>query len=122
MRASIPSGVATFAEFWPHYLNHHRRPGCRAMHYLAAATAVALLVIALCAACPWTMMSVPVAAYLLAWTGHALVERNRPATWRYPLWSLRAEFRMVGLGLTGRLNAELRRIGLVPWAGSNRQS
>ncbi len=111
MTAPLPAGLQNFDEFWPHYLEQHRRAGCRVMHYLAAITAVTLLVIACCAACPWTMMSVPIAAYLLAWLGHALIERNRPATWRYPVWSLRAEVRMVTLAVRGRLGDELRRAG-----------
>lgn len=78
------------------------------LHYVAAVVAVGLTGVALCRQCPWTMSAVPFAAYLFAWLGHVMIERNHPATWRYPWWSLRAEGRMVRLALTGRLAAELR--------------
>ncbi|WP_407066447.1 Mpo1-like protein [Geobacillus sp. TFV-3] len=56
--------------------------------------------------------SAPLAAYALAWFSHFVIEGNKPATFGHPLWSLRADFRMYGLMLTGRLGRELERMGL----------
>jgi hypothetical protein len=57
----------------------------------------------------WWFLAAPLAGYACAWTGHFVFEKNRPATFRYPAWSLRADFRMWWYMLTGRMNAEVAR-------------
>ena len=104
----------SFRDFWPHYLREHSRPATRRLHY--AGTGLVLLIAAAAAATrDWRLLlALPPAGYGFAWFSHALVERNRPATFTHPLWSLAADFRMGWLWATGRLDAELARAGVEP--------
>ena len=99
----------TYGEFWPTYLNAHRDPRSRAVHYAGTAAAVALLALAAFELDWRFLIAAPVAGYAPAWFGHAVFEHNRPATFGHPAWSLVSDFRMLGLFLSGKLGAELRR-------------
>ncbi len=98
----------SFEEFWPDYLDQHRNPVCRAFHLAGTLLGLACLGLGVVASPVW-LPAAPLSGYGLAWIGHFAFERNRPATFRHPLWSLRADFRMLGLMLTGRLKGGARR-------------
>ncbi|XAP78311.1 DUF962 domain-containing protein [Citromicrobium bathyomarinum] len=102
----------TFAEFWPFYLREHSRPATRRLHYVGTGLVIALAGVALASRNWWLLLALPVAGYFFAWIAHFRVERNRPATFTYPLWSLIADFRMFFLWITGRLGPELDRAGV----------
>lgn len=102
----------TFAEFWPFYLREHGQPLTRALHYFGTTLVVALAAYAMITASWWWLAAMPLAGYFFAWLAHFTVEKNRPATFTYPLWSLAADFRMWWLWLTRRLAPELERAGV----------
>ncbi|MDB5668041.1 MAG: hypothetical protein JWL74_991 [Alphaproteobacteria bacterium] len=104
----------TFAEFWPYYLREHSKPRTRAYHYVGTSLVVGLAAGALATRNWWLLAALPVAGYGFAWAGHALAEHNRPATFTYPSWSLRADFKMWWLWLTGRIEPELIAAGVCP--------
>jgi hypothetical protein len=104
----------SFSDFWPHYLREHSQSATRRLHY-AGTGLVLLLAAAALATRDWRLFAaVPLAGYGFAWFSHAAVERNRPATFTYPLWSLAADFRMAWLWAAGRLDSELAEAGVKP--------
>jgi len=93
----------SFAEFWPYYLNEHSKPATRALHAVGSFAAIGLL-IALIAIGKWWLFPLAfVPGYAFAWIGHFFIEKNRPATFKYPLWSFIGDWKMLVLMLTGRL-------------------
>ena len=105
--------IGSYEDFWPYYLEAHGRPMNRALHYAGTAESLAFLLAFLVVGDPWLLPGFVFGGYAFAWAGHALVEGNRPATFRYPLWSLVSDARMCGLALTGRLGRELARVRAV---------
>ncbi len=106
--------LTRYAEFWPYYLAEHSRPANRALHYFGSGLGLALLASA-AALQDWRFLpAAVVAGYAFAWVGHFFIERNRPATFDYPLWSFFSDFRMLGFAVAGRLGRELARHGITP--------
>ena len=105
----MAENLTTFAEFWPHYLRAHRDPRTRAVHYCGTVLGI-FLVLAAAITRDWRyLVAAPIVGYALAWFAHGVFERNRPATFGHPLWSLYSDFYMLYLWLTGRLEPELQR-------------
>ena len=100
----------TFREFWPYYLSEHANPATRAVHLLGTGAAAACL-IALAVTGDLRLLPVAlVVGYGPAWLSHLLIEKNRPATFRYPVMSLFGDLRMFVLACSGRLSGEVERL------------
>lgn len=104
--------IDNFKDFWPYYLREHRRPATRAWHYFGTGLALLLLIwIVLSGKFLWLPL-IFVCGYFFAWMSHGLIEKNKPATFTYPLWSLASDFKMLFCFLTGRMGDELRKAGV----------
>ena len=99
--------LQSFDDFWPYYLREHSRPRTRALHYVGTSLVIGIALYAVLSGSWALLLVLPVAGYGFAWFAHFAVEKNRPATFSYPLWSLAADFKMWWLWLNGRLEPEL---------------
>lgn len=97
----------TFKEFYPYYLQEHRHPLCRMLHYCGSTLVLMILAYALTTNQLHWLWLMPVAGYGFAWVGHFFIEHNRPATFRYPLYSLLGDWVMYAEFLSGRLAKSL---------------
>ena len=102
----------TYAEFWPYYLQEHSKPATRMWHYIGTLIALAVLVYAIATQNWWFLLAAVISGYFFAWVSHATIEKNRPATFTYPLWSLFSDFRMLFCFLTGQMGKELKKAGV----------
>jgi hypothetical protein len=88
---------SSFAQFYPYYLSEHADRTSRRLHVVGTGCALAQLVAAAALAEPL------VSGYAFAWVGHFVFEKNKPATFKYPLYSLRGDFTMALDVLRGRI-------------------
>jgi hypothetical protein len=95
-------------EFWPFYLAQHLNPTTRRLHFIGTTLGLLLAAAAAISREPRFLLAALVAAYGCAWIGHFFFERNAPATFKHPLLSLRADFRMYRLMWLGKLDEEIR--------------
>ncbi|MEM7739244.1 MAG: DUF962 domain-containing protein [Pseudomonadota bacterium] len=101
-----------YQSFWPFYLQEHAKPSTRHLHYAGTALTLVVAAWALISGRPLLLFLMPVVGYGFAWVSHAFVERNKPATFTHPLWSLISDYRMFGLAVAGKLEPELEKAGI----------
>src|SRR5215216_93686 len=87
-------GFRSFAEFYPFYLSEHRHPVSRVLHYIGTWGAVLCVAAFAVTGNFWWLAGSGLSGYSFAWLGHFRFEHNRPATFRYPFYSLASDFRM----------------------------
>ena len=106
------AGPQNFAEFFPYYLREHAHPTCRALHYIGTSLVFVIIGYAIYTAEPIYLWLMPLVGYFFAWVGHFFIEKNRPATFTYPVWSLIGDFKMYFLFISGRLGPQLDALGI----------
>jgi len=99
----MSSAYRTFREFYPFYLSEHRNQTCRRLHFSGSALGLACLATAIVTGKVWFVLVGLVLGYAFAWTGHFFFEKNRPATFRYPLYSFAGDWVMFRDILAGRI-------------------
>lgn len=102
--------IQTYAEFWDFYVQEHSKPATRLLHFIGTSLGLVLL-----AWFVWSRMWVYipfcfVVGYAFAWFAHFVIEKNKPATFKYPLWSFISDYKMMWYMLTGRMDSEIERV------------
>lgn len=93
MKEAVPQ-FASFSQFYPFYLGEHTDRTCRRLHFVGTSLVIATVVYALLSRHYALLWLVPVFGYGFAWVGHFFFEKNRPATFKHPLYSLLGDFVM----------------------------
>lgn len=99
-----------FEQFWPYYVMEHQHPLTRAFHFLSTLTPSACLIAFFVTWQYRYLIALPIVAYGLAWFSHFAIERNKPAAWKYPLYSLMADHKMFWMTVIGQMTHEVDRI------------
>ncbi|MEM6576435.1 MAG: DUF962 domain-containing protein [Pseudomonadota bacterium] len=100
----MSSEFSSFRDFYPFYLSEHSNAVCRRLHFVGTSLVLAIVVYALLTGNLWALLAIPLAGYGFAWVGHFFFEKNRPATFQHPWYSLLGDFVMYRDMLIGRVS------------------
>ncbi|HUO59270.1 MAG TPA: DUF962 domain-containing protein [Candidatus Acidoferrales bacterium] len=100
---------STYDEFFFYYVRQHLNPVNRALHVTGTVVGTGGAIASGIAGKPAYIPAFIALGYVFAWFGHFVFEKNKPATFGYPLWSFVSDYRMLGLLVTGRLGSWLER-------------
>ena len=84
----------TLKEFYPYYLKEHQDPTCRVLHFIGTGLLFVIFLTSLWLSNYWCLILIPFVGYGFAWVGHYFFEKNKPATFQYPFFSLASDFLM----------------------------
>jgi hypothetical protein len=106
--ANASTKFASFTEFYPFYLGEHQKTICRVLHFCGTSIALALLVFAIMTSSWWLIAVAVVQGYTWAWVGHFGFEKNKPASFKQPIYSFMGDWVMWFQLLTGKLKFSTR--------------
>ncbi|ANF87977.1 membrane protein [Pseudomonas antarctica] len=93
----------SFAEFYPYYLSEHGNSTCRRLHFIGTTLVIGILAYAIGRGSLGLLLALPIAGYSFAWVGHFFFEKNRPATFQHPFYSLLGDFVMYRDMIVGKV-------------------
>lgn len=102
--------IKTYAEFWDFYVAEHSHPLTRLLHFIGTSLGLVLLVWIFRTGNFWYLPLCFATGYAFAWFSHFVIEKNKPATFKYPFWSFISDYKMMFYMLTGKMNAEVERV------------
>ena len=102
--------ITNYRDFWDFYVQEHSKPATRMLHFVGTSLGLVLLMWFVWSGRWYYFPLFLVVGYAFAWFAHFVVEKNRPATFKYPLWSFVSDFRMMGYMIMGRMGREVERV------------
>ena len=103
MATTETHAFGSFAEFYPYYLGEHQDRTCRRLHFAGSSMALVCLILLLFTGNAWWLLGAAISGYAFAWVGHFGFEKNRPATFRHPVYSLMGDWVMFKDICTGKI-------------------
>lgn len=101
--------IESYHEFWLFYVHEHSDRRNRALHFIGTSLSIILFICSVGLGSWPLFFAAIVSGYFFAWIGHFVIEKNRPATFTYPFWSLISDFKMWGLTVIGKMPAEIEK-------------
>jgi hypothetical protein len=102
--------IKTYAEFWDFYVAEHSQPATRYLHFVGTTLGLIFLIWIIRSG-NWLYLPLCFAVgYAFAWFSHFVIEKNKPATFKYPFWSFISDYKMMFYMLTGKMNREVERV------------
>ncbi|MEO9210774.1 MAG: DUF962 domain-containing protein [Ginsengibacter sp.] len=98
----------TFRSFYPYYLTEHSNSTSRMLHFMGTSLLIVCLIIGIVSGKYLWFIAIPFVGYGFAWVGHFFFEKNKPATFIYPFYSLGSDFVMFWHTLTGQIGKKLK--------------
>jgi len=100
----------SFSEFWPFYVAEHSKRGTRVLHLIGTTLALSVMIYLIASGRWWLFPLGLIPGYGFAWLAHFMIEKNKPATFQYPLWSFMGDYKMIAMMLTGRMGSEIENV------------
>ena len=107
---SVEKKYKTFWDFYPFYLTEHQNPVSRSLHFIGTGLIIGCLVAGIITGRWFWFIVIPVFGYGFAWFSHFVIEKNKPASFKYPLWSFISDYKMMFYMLMGKMNSEVERV------------
>jgi len=102
--------ITSYTEFWDFYVQEHSKPLTRILHFVGTSLGMILLFWFIARGTWYYFPLFFVIGYAFAWFAHFFVEKNKPASFKFPFWSFISDFKMMWLMMTGRMSAEVERV------------
>ena len=102
--------IKTYAEFWDFYVQEHSQPLTRLFHFVGTSLGLVLLVWFIKNGTYYYLPLCLAVGYAFAWFSHFVIEKNKPASFKYPLWSFISDYKMMFYMLMGKMNSEVERV------------